>query len=99
MSIAIPLGVDTTETSYLEMAAGSEPESVEASPVVVEKSNSYPHQLYTSSSHHSHSYIGLPYAVSVKSLFSRSSVKLEAGRRCVWYCAYYLKNSRFRFSV
>lgn len=36
MSIAIPLGVDTTETSYLEMAAGSEPESVEASPVVVE---------------------------------------------------------------
>ncbi|TEA36311.1 hypothetical protein DBR06_SOUSAS5910047, partial [Sousa chinensis] len=40
----------------------SRPESVEASPVVVEKSNSYPHQLYTSSSHHSHSYIGLPYA-------------------------------------
>ncbi|GAA6109008.1 inactive histone-lysine N-methyltransferase 2E, partial [Tachysurus ichikawai] len=36
------------------------PESVEASPVVVEKS-SYPHQIY-SSSHHSHSYIGLPYA-------------------------------------
>lgn len=62
MSIVIPLGVDTAETSYLEMAAGSEPESVEASPVVVEKSNSYPHQLYTSSSHHSHSYIGLPYA-------------------------------------
>ncbi|XP_061496416.1 inactive histone-lysine N-methyltransferase 2E isoform X6 [Rhineura floridana] len=62
MSIVIPLGVDTAETSYLEMAAGSEPESVEASPVVVEKSNSYPHQLYNSSSHHSHSYIGLPYA-------------------------------------
>ncbi|XP_078275813.1 inactive histone-lysine N-methyltransferase 2E isoform X5 [Rhinoraja longicauda] len=62
MSIVIPIGFDTTETSYLEMAAGSEPESVEASPVVVEKSNSYPHQLYTSSSHHSHSYIGLPYA-------------------------------------
>lgn len=62
MSIVIPLGVDTAETSYLEMAAGSEPESVEASPVVVEKSNSYPHQFYTSSSHHSHSYIGLPYA-------------------------------------
>lgn len=40
------------------------PESVEASPVVVEKS-SYPHQIYSSSSsHHSHSYIGLPYAVS-----------------------------------
>ncbi|XP_074798599.1 inactive histone-lysine N-methyltransferase 2E isoform X2 [Natator depressus] len=62
MSIVIPFGVDTAETSHLEMAAGSEPESVEASPVVVEKSNSYPHQLYTSSSHHSHSYIGLPYA-------------------------------------
>ncbi|XP_060759790.1 LOW QUALITY PROTEIN: inactive histone-lysine N-methyltransferase 2E [Neoarius graeffei] len=53
MSLVIPVGVDN-------MAAGSEPESVEASPVVVEKS-SYPHQIY-SSSHHSHSYIGLPYA-------------------------------------
>ncbi|KAE8616330.1 hypothetical protein XENTR_v10008773 [Xenopus tropicalis] len=62
MSIAIPLRVDTAEAPYLEMAAGSEPESVEASPVVIDKSNSYPHQLYTSSSHHSHSYIGLPYA-------------------------------------
>ncbi|XP_041442462.1 inactive histone-lysine N-methyltransferase 2E isoform X2 [Xenopus laevis] len=62
MSIVIPLRVATTEAPYLEMAAGSEPESVEASPVVVDKSNSYPHQLYTSSSHHSHSYIGLPYA-------------------------------------
>nr|XP_056702943.1 inactive histone-lysine N-methyltransferase 2E isoform X2 [Euleptes europaea] len=62
MSIVVPLGVDTAETSFLEMAAGSEPESVEASPVVVEKSNSYPHQLYNNSSHHSHSYIGLPYA-------------------------------------
>ncbi|XP_041833288.1 inactive histone-lysine N-methyltransferase 2E isoform X3 [Melanotaenia boesemani] len=61
MSIVIPVGVDTADTSYLEMAAGSEPESVEASPVVVEKS-SYPHQIYSSSSHHSHSYIGLPYA-------------------------------------
>ncbi|XP_008304520.1 histone-lysine N-methyltransferase 2E isoform X2 [Stegastes partitus] len=61
MSIVIPVGVDTADTSYLDMAAGSEPESVEASPVVVEKS-SYPHQIYSSSSHHSHSYIGLPYA-------------------------------------
>ncbi|KAM4615263.1 LOW QUALITY PROTEIN: inactive histone-lysine N-methyltransferase 2E [Polymixia lowei] len=60
MSIVIPV-VDTADTSYLDMAAGSEPESVEASPVVVEKS-SYPHQIYSSSSHHSHSYIGLPYA-------------------------------------
>uniref|UniRef100_A0A671R6X2 Lysine (K)-specific methyltransferase 2E n=1 Tax=Sinocyclocheilus anshuiensis TaxID=1608454 RepID=A0A671R6X2_9TELE len=39
----------------------SRPESVEASSVVVEKS-SYPHQIYSSSSHHSHGYIGLPYA-------------------------------------
>ncbi|XP_057711607.1 inactive histone-lysine N-methyltransferase 2E isoform X2 [Corythoichthys intestinalis] len=62
MSIVIPAGVDTAaDASYLDMAAGSEPESVEASPVVVEKS-SYPHQIYSSSSHHSHSYIGLPYA-------------------------------------
>ncbi|KAI1888399.1 hypothetical protein AGOR_G00184750 [Albula goreensis] len=61
MSIAVPVGVDTTDASYLDMAAGSEPESVEASPVVVEKS-SYPHPIYSSSSHHSHSYIGLPYA-------------------------------------
>uniref|UniRef100_A0A672RFL9 Lysine methyltransferase 2E (inactive) n=1 Tax=Sinocyclocheilus grahami TaxID=75366 RepID=A0A672RFL9_SINGR len=37
------------------------PESVEASSVVVEKS-SYPHQIYSSSSHQSHGYIGLPYA-------------------------------------
>ncbi|XP_061663437.1 inactive histone-lysine N-methyltransferase 2E isoform X2 [Syngnathoides biaculeatus] len=62
MSIVIPTGVDTAvDASYVDMAAGSEPESVEASPVVVEKS-SYPHQIYSSSSHHSHSYIGLPYA-------------------------------------
>ncbi|XP_038153005.1 inactive histone-lysine N-methyltransferase 2E isoform X3 [Cyprinodon tularosa] len=62
MSIVIPVGVDTADTSYLDMAAGSDrPESVEASPVVVEKS-SYPHQIYSSTSHHSHSYIGLPYA-------------------------------------
>ncbi|XP_056311534.1 inactive histone-lysine N-methyltransferase 2E isoform X2 [Danio aesculapii] len=61
MSIVIPVGVDTANTSYLDMAAGSEPESVEASSVVVEKST-YPHQIYSSSSHHSHGYIGLPYA-------------------------------------
>lgn len=48
---------------YLSPCLLSRPESVEASPVVVEKS-SYPHQIYSSSSHHSHSYIGLPYAVS-----------------------------------
>uniref|UniRef100_A0A672RFP3 Lysine methyltransferase 2E (inactive) n=1 Tax=Sinocyclocheilus grahami TaxID=75366 RepID=A0A672RFP3_SINGR len=61
MSLVIPVGVDTANTSYLDMAAGSEPESVEASSVVVEKS-SYPHQIYSSSSHQSHGYIGLPYA-------------------------------------
>ncbi|XP_063073304.1 inactive histone-lysine N-methyltransferase 2E [Engraulis encrasicolus] len=82
MSLVGPVGVDTADTSYLTMAAGSDrPESVEASPVVVEKAN-YPHhhhhhhhhhshhqqqhqhqQIYSSgSSHHSHSYIGLPYA-------------------------------------
>ncbi|KAF4114551.1 hypothetical protein G5714_004774 [Onychostoma macrolepis] len=61
MSVVIPVGVDTANTSYLDMAAGSEPESVEASSVVVEKS-SYPHQIYNSGSHHSHGYIGLPYA-------------------------------------
>ncbi|KAJ1161270.1 hypothetical protein NDU88_001757 [Pleurodeles waltl] len=60
--MVIPLRIDTTETSYSEMAAGSEPESVEATPVIVEKTNIYPHQLYTSTSHHSHNYIGLPYA-------------------------------------
>ncbi|XP_078536647.1 inactive histone-lysine N-methyltransferase 2E isoform X5 [Lissotriton helveticus] len=62
MSMVIPLRIDTTEASYSEMAAGSEPESVEATPVIVEKSNIYPLQLYTSTSHHSHNYIGLPYA-------------------------------------
>ncbi|XP_029105489.1 inactive histone-lysine N-methyltransferase 2E-like isoform X2 [Scleropages formosus] len=61
MSVADPVGVDSTNTSYLDMAAGSEPESVEASPVVVEK-YSYPHQGCSASSNHSHSYIGLPYA-------------------------------------
>uniref|UniRef100_H0WLK0 Inactive histone-lysine N-methyltransferase 2E n=1 Tax=Otolemur garnettii TaxID=30611 RepID=H0WLK0_OTOGA len=52
----------TINRHYICIANILVPESVEASPVVVEKSNSYPHQLYTSSSHHSHSYIGLPYA-------------------------------------
>uniref|UniRef100_A0A671L5R2 Histone-lysine N-methyltransferase 2E-like n=1 Tax=Sinocyclocheilus anshuiensis TaxID=1608454 RepID=A0A671L5R2_9TELE len=58
MSVVIPVGVGTANTSYLDMAAGSEPESVEASSVVVEKS-SYPHQIYSSGSH---GYFGLPYA-------------------------------------
>lgn len=53
------------------------PESVEASPVVVEKS-SYPHQIYSSSSHHSHSYIGLPYAVSTHTRLTLLQINLHS---------------------
>ncbi|MGH0167037.1 UNVERIFIED_CONTAM: hypothetical protein FKN15_060073, partial [Acipenser sinensis] len=58
------IGMCITNSLYLFISFSfpCRPESVEASSVVVEKSNSYPHQIYTSSSHHSHSYIGLPYA-------------------------------------
>ncbi|XP_074862197.1 histone-lysine N-methyltransferase SETD5 isoform X3 [Carettochelys insculpta] len=59
MSIAIPLGVTTPDTSYSDMAAGSDPESVEASPAVDEKS------VYASRGYEAtqrHSYRGLPYA-------------------------------------
>ncbi|XP_053576843.1 histone-lysine N-methyltransferase SETD5 isoform X2 [Bombina bombina] len=60
MSIAIPLGVTTPDTSYSDMAAGSDPESVEASPAVSGKT------AYATLSHagaqSSHSYRGLPYA-------------------------------------
>ncbi|XP_075430481.1 histone-lysine N-methyltransferase SETD5 isoform X2 [Ascaphus truei] len=59
MSIAIPLGVTTPDTSYSDMAAGSDPESVEASPAVSGKT------VYASHSYggtQSHSYRGLPYA-------------------------------------
>uniref|UniRef100_A0A3Q3II93 PHD-type domain-containing protein n=1 Tax=Monopterus albus TaxID=43700 RepID=A0A3Q3II93_MONAL len=56
----VPPGVYRNLCS-LVMLLPNRPESVEASPVVVEKS-SYPHQIYSSSSHHSHSYTGLPYA-------------------------------------
>ncbi|GCB60479.1 histone-lysine N-methyltransferase SETD5 isoform X1 [Scyliorhinus torazame] len=59
MSIVIPLGVTTPDTSYSDMAAGSDPESVEASPAVAEK-NSYPNHNYGSAQHHG--YRGLPYA-------------------------------------
>ncbi|XP_072571521.1 histone-lysine N-methyltransferase SETD5 isoform X3 [Paramormyrops kingsleyae] len=57
MSIAIALGVTTPETSYTDMAAGSDPESVEASPAVNEK---YPN--HSCGSAQSHGYRGLPYA-------------------------------------
>ncbi|KAM9325540.1 histone-lysine N-methyltransferase SETD5 [Gastrophryne carolinensis] len=59
MSIVIPLGVTTPDTSYSDMAAGSDPESVEASPAVSGKS------IYTAHSYpgsQSHGYRGLPYA-------------------------------------
>ncbi|XP_055504076.1 histone-lysine N-methyltransferase SETD5 isoform X1 [Leucoraja erinacea] len=59
MSIVIPLGVTTPDTSYSDMAAGSDPESVEASPAVAEK-NSYANHNYGSAQHHG--YRGLPYA-------------------------------------
>uniref|UniRef100_A0A3B3R039 Lysine (K)-specific methyltransferase 2E n=1 Tax=Paramormyrops kingsleyae TaxID=1676925 RepID=A0A3B3R039_9TELE len=60
MSIGVPVGQDVSDSSYLNMAAGSEPESVEASSVLVKYS--YPHQGYGSSSQPTHSYVGLPYA-------------------------------------
>ncbi|KAM6413803.1 histone-lysine N-methyltransferase SETD5 [Rhynochetos jubatus] len=59
MSIAIPLGVTTPDTSYSDMAAGSDPESVEASPAVSEK-NVYSSHGYGAAQ--KHSYRGLPYA-------------------------------------
>ncbi|KFP86389.1 SET domain-containing protein 5, partial [Acanthisitta chloris] len=64
MSIAIPLGVTTPDTSYSDMAAGSDPESVEASPAVSEK-NVYSSHGYGATQ--KHSYRGLPYAVSTLS--------------------------------
>ncbi|KAM9814028.1 histone-lysine N-methyltransferase SETD5 [Neosynchiropus ocellatus] len=59
MSIVIALGVTTPETSYSDMAAGSDPESVEASPAVSEKN--YTDQSCGSAQ--SHGYQGLPYAM------------------------------------
>ncbi|XP_028854513.1 histone-lysine N-methyltransferase SETD5 isoform X3 [Denticeps clupeoides] len=61
MSIAIAVGVTTPETSNTDMAAGSDPESVEASPAVNEKS--YPNQSCGKAQNHG--YRGLPYASSV----------------------------------
>nr|XP_019942035.1 PREDICTED: SET domain-containing protein 5 isoform X4 [Paralichthys olivaceus] len=58
MSIVIALGVTTPETSYSDMAAGSDPESVEASPAVNEKS----FNNHSCGSAQSHGYRGLPYA-------------------------------------
>ncbi|XP_029681852.1 histone-lysine N-methyltransferase SETD5 isoform X3 [Takifugu rubripes] len=58
MSIVITLGVTTPETSYSDMAAGSDPESVEASPAVNEKN----YKNHSCGSAQSHGYRGLPYA-------------------------------------
>ncbi|XP_041417697.1 histone-lysine N-methyltransferase SETD5 isoform X4 [Xenopus laevis] len=62
MSIAIPLGVTTPDTSYSDMAAGSDPESVEASPAVSGKTVYATHNYPGTQSH---GYRGLPYAVSM----------------------------------
>ncbi|XP_078517988.1 histone-lysine N-methyltransferase SETD5 isoform X4 [Lissotriton helveticus] len=59
MSIAIPLGVTTPDTSYSDMAAGSDPESVEASPAVSGKAAYISHSYGVTQSH---VYRGLPYA-------------------------------------
>ncbi|XP_072566088.1 inactive histone-lysine N-methyltransferase 2E-like isoform X3 [Paramormyrops kingsleyae] len=59
MSVVISGGLETTDASYPDMAAGSDrPEPVEAAPVVMKAS--YP-QAY-SGTQHSYSYTGLPYA-------------------------------------
>ncbi|XP_040059252.2 histone-lysine N-methyltransferase SETD5 isoform X5 [Gasterosteus aculeatus] len=58
MSIVIALGVTTPETSYSDMAAGSDPESVEASPAVNEKN----YNNHSCGSAQGHGYCGLPYA-------------------------------------
>uniref|UniRef100_S4RFP0 Lysine (K)-specific methyltransferase 2E n=1 Tax=Petromyzon marinus TaxID=7757 RepID=S4RFP0_PETMA len=61
MSIVIAGGLTADASASTTMAAGSEPESVEASPVV-EKSSSYPHQSHTTTTTSHHTYLGLPYA-------------------------------------
>uniref|UniRef100_A0AAR2K571 SET domain-containing protein n=1 Tax=Pygocentrus nattereri TaxID=42514 RepID=A0AAR2K571_PYGNA len=75
MSIAIALGVTTPETPYTDMAAGSDPESVEASPAVNEKTYSN----HSCGSTQNHGYRGLPYAVSIASLAFESSSEEEEG--------------------
>ncbi|XP_023280384.1 SET domain-containing protein 5 isoform X4 [Seriola lalandi dorsalis] len=64
MSIVIALGVTTPETSYSDMAAGSDPESVEASPAVNEKN----YNNHSCGSAQSHGYRGLPYAMQQSSV-------------------------------
>ncbi|XP_041946447.1 histone-lysine N-methyltransferase SETD5 isoform X4 [Alosa sapidissima] len=64
MSIAIALGVTTPETPYADMAAGSDPESVEASPAVNQKSYSN----HSCGNVQNHGYRGLPYAMQQSSV-------------------------------
>ncbi|XP_035486114.2 histone-lysine N-methyltransferase SETD5 isoform X5 [Scophthalmus maximus] len=64
MSIVIALGVTTPETSYSDMAAGSDPESVEASPAVNEKN----FNNHSCGSAQGHGYRGLPYAMQQSSV-------------------------------
>ncbi|XP_043977645.1 histone-lysine N-methyltransferase SETD5 isoform X1 [Gambusia affinis] len=64
MSIVITLGVTTPETSYSDMAAGSDPESVEASPAVNEKN----YNNHSCGSAQNHGYRGLPYAMQQSSV-------------------------------
>ncbi|CAL8379154.1 unnamed protein product [Boreogadus saida] len=64
MSIVIALGVTTPETSYSDMAAGSDPESVEASPAVNEKN----YNSHSCGSAQSHGYRGLPYTMQQSSV-------------------------------
>ncbi|XP_077055206.1 histone-lysine N-methyltransferase SETD5 isoform X2 [Siphateles boraxobius] len=64
MSIVITLGVTTPETPYTDMAAGSDPESVEASPAVNEKNYS----SRSCGNKQNHGYGGLPYAIQQSSV-------------------------------
>ncbi|XP_067315500.1 histone-lysine N-methyltransferase SETD5 isoform X2 [Pseudorasbora parva] len=64
MSIVITLGVTTPETPYTDMAAGSDPESVEASPAVNEKNYS----SRSCGNTQNHGYGGLPYAMQQSSV-------------------------------
>ncbi|RVE72699.1 hypothetical protein OJAV_G00043560 [Oryzias javanicus] len=66
MSIVIALGVTTPETSYSDMAAGSDPESVEASPAVNEKNLN----THSCGSAQSHGYRGLPYTMQQSSVLN-----------------------------
>ncbi|CAB1459028.1 unnamed protein product [Pleuronectes platessa] len=77
MSIVIALGVTTPETSYSDMAAGSDPESVEASPAVNEKN----YNNHSCGSAQSHGYRGLPYAMQQSSVVVTTAEDLTGGKK------------------